>query len=124
MNPQNERQESKSLIRVRKFCMALTDTTEAETLGQPTFRVMGKTYCVFEEYKGEKAVAVKVGLPVQRELLKDERFYKTPHLGPQGWVSLRLGGRFEWSEAEDLIRGSYKLMARRSSAQGRSISRR
>jgi predicted DNA-binding protein (MmcQ/YjbR family) len=116
--------ESGSLIRVRKFCMALIDTTEAETLGQPTFRVGGKSYCVVEEYKGEQAVAVKVGLPVQRDFLKDDRFYKTPHLGQQGWVSLRLGGRFDWSEVEELIRGSYRLMARRSTARSRSMKRR
>ena len=110
--------------RVRKICMALPDTNETETFGHPTFRVEGKTYCVIEMYKGEEAVAVKVGLPVQGVFLKDERFYKTPYVGQHGWVSLRTATKLDWREIEDLIKGSYRLMARRSSSSDRSVKRR
>jgi predicted DNA-binding protein (MmcQ/YjbR family) len=109
--------------RVRKICLALPDSAETETFGHPTFRVAGKTYCVIENYKGEEAIAVKVGLPVQGVFLKDERFYKTPYIGNQGWVSLRTA-KPDWREIEELIKGSYRLMARRSSASERSAKRR
>jgi predicted DNA-binding protein (MmcQ/YjbR family) len=110
--------------RVRKICMALPETTETETFGHPTFRVDGKSYCVVEEYKGEQAVAVKVGLPLQGAFLKDTRFYKTPNVGSQGWVSLRMGGKLDWHEVADLVKGSYRLMARRSTSSDRSVKRR
>jgi len=110
--------------RVRKICMALPETTETESFGHPTFRVDGKTYCVIEDYKGEQAIAVKVGLPVQGVFLKDERFYLTPYVGRQGWVSLRTGGSLDWHEVSELVKGSYSLMARRSSSSDRSKKRR
>jgi predicted DNA-binding protein (MmcQ/YjbR family) len=117
MNPAN-------VSRVRRICLALPETTETETFGHPTFRVEGKTYCVIEDYKGEEAIAIKVGLPVQGVFLKDARFYKTTYVGNQGWVSLRTATKLDWREIEDLIKGSYKLMARRSSSSDRSVKRR
>jgi predicted DNA-binding protein (MmcQ/YjbR family) len=110
--------------RLRKICLALADAVETETFGHPTFRVDGKTFCVLDEHKGEKAIAVKVGLPLQGAFLKDERFYRTPYIGQHGWVSLRIGGRLDWREVEDLVKGSYRLMARRSSSSARSAKRR
>lgn len=110
--------------RVRKICLALPETVETETFGHPTFRVDGKTYCVVEDYKGEQAIAVKVGLPLQDVFLKDARFYRTPYVGKQGWVSLRTSGNLDWHEVADLVKGSYRLMARRSTASDRSVKRR
>jgi len=110
--------------KVRKICATLDDVTEAETLGHPTFRVSGKNFCVVEVNRGITAISVKVGLPVQAAVLKDERFYKTPHSGAHGWVSLRTNGRLDWREVEDLVKGSYRLMARKSSAADRSEKRR
>jgi predicted DNA-binding protein (MmcQ/YjbR family) len=113
-----------NINRVRKICMALADTTETETFGHPTFRVSGKAYCTIEDYKGEQSIAVKVGLPVQGVFLKDTRFYRTPYVGQQGWVSLRTSGKLDWREVEDLIKGSYRLMGRRSTKSDRSLNRR
>jgi len=110
--------------RVRRICLALDDAEEIESFGHPAFRVAGKNFCVVDEYKGETAIAVKVGLPVQGVFLKDPRFYKTPYTGQHGWVSLRTKGNLDWREVEDLIKGSYRLMARRSSASDRSAKRR
>jgi hypothetical protein len=67
--------------KLRKICLALDGVEETETFGHPTFRVSAKTFCVLDEYKGESAIAVKVGLPVQGVFLKDPRFYKTPYTG-------------------------------------------
>jgi predicted DNA-binding protein (MmcQ/YjbR family) len=110
--------------KLRKICLALEDVVEAETFGHPTFRVGGKTFCVLDEHKGESAIAVKVGLPVQGVFLKDPRFYKTPYTGQHGWVSLKTKTTLNWREIEELVRGSYKLMARRSTAADRSVKRR
>ena len=110
--------------RLRKICLALDETDETETFGHPTFRVAGKAFCVFEEYKGKPAIAVKVGLPLQGAFLIDERFYRTPYVGQHGWVSLKTDGRLDWREVEELVKGSYRLMARRSTAADRARKRR
>jgi predicted DNA-binding protein (MmcQ/YjbR family) len=110
--------------KLRKICLALDGVEETETFGHPTFRVSAKTFCVLDEYKGESAIAVKVGLPVQGVFLKDPRFYKTPYTGQHGWVSLKTKTTLDWREIGDLVKGSYRLMARRSSAADRSVKRR
>lgn len=97
--------------RLRKICLTWPETTETVTFGHPTFRVDGKTFCVFEEYKGEPSIVVKVGKAMQDVFLQDERFYRTPYVGKHGWVSLKTSGRLNWREIKELIAGSYHLVA-------------
>ena len=102
--------------RLRNICLAFPDTEETETFGHPTFRVAGKTFCVLDEYKGQTAIAVKVGIAAQGIFLEDRRLYKTPYVGPHGWVSLRadsIGERaqIDWEEVRELVKGSYTLVA-------------
>ena len=96
--------------RLRKICMALPDAEETVTFGHPTFRVGGKTFCVFDEYKGEKAIALTVGKEAQGVFLEDPRFYLTPYIGKHGWISLPAKGAINWKEVAELVKGSYGLV--------------
>jgi len=40
-----------------------------------------------------------------------ERFLVPPHVGPRGWVGMRLDRRPDWTEAAALVRRSYGLVA-------------
>src|SRR5262249_53125476 len=75
------------LTRLRKICSQLPDVSETVTFGHPTFKVAGKTFAVFEQYKGELGLALKVEKELQGVFLKDPRFYFTPYIGKQGWVT-------------------------------------
>lgn len=100
------------LDRVRALCMALPEATETRTLGNPTFQITGKTFCVVESYRGEFCISVKVGKPNQNSFLRDERFFRTPYVGRYGWVSLRVDAApLNWSELQDLIESSYRQIA-------------
>jgi predicted DNA-binding protein (MmcQ/YjbR family) len=99
--------------RLRKICLTLPRTDETVTFSHPTFRVAGKTFCVLDVYKGETAIAVKVGKAAQGIFLEDPRFYRTPYIGQHGWISLRVQGRLNWEEVEELVKGSYGLMSPR-----------
>ena len=63
---------------------------------------------------GIVAVAGKV-LPGDNTALvaaQPDRFYLPAYIGPRGWVALRLdGGNIDWDEVEELMRGSYALVA-------------
>ena len=96
--------------RLRSICLALPTATETVSFGHPTFQVEGKTFCVLDVYKGETAIAVKVGIPAQGIFLEDARFYKTPYIGKHGWVSLRTDGKLNWREIRGLVEGSYALV--------------
>src|SRR5262249_8470069 len=79
--------------------------------GHPTFQTGGKTFAVFERFKGEFGLVLKVESELQDVFLKDPRFYSTPYIGKQGWVTLRMEGfPVHWSEVRELIRGSHRLI--------------
>ena len=109
------------LTRLRKICSQLPDVTETVTFGHPTFQVGGKTFAVFEQYKGELGLAVKVEKELQQVFLKDPRFYMTPYAGKHGWVTLRMEPKPpDWKEVREMVRGSYRLVATKRVAKKRS----
>ncbi len=102
--------ETEILVRLRKICLGLTGAVETVMFGHPTFRVNGKMFCVFEEYKGEWGICVKVEKELQGIFLDDPRFFRTPYVGKHGWVTLRVyAARLNWTEVKDLVRGSFWL---------------
>src|SRR5262245_31582748 len=102
------------LTRLRKISNQLPDVTETVSFGHPTFQTGGKTFAVFEQYKGELGLAMKVEKELQQVFLKDPRFYSTPYIGKHGWVTLRMeGAPIRWTEVRDLLRGSHRLIAPR-----------
>lgn len=115
--------EQQVLERMRKVCAKLPDCEEVTTYGHPGFKTGGRLFAVLEEYKKKLSLAVKVGVEVQDLFLKDPRFYLTPYIGRQGWVSLDVhAGPINWEEVRELMAGSYQLVAAertRRAAKGR-----
>ena len=106
---------AKLLTRLRKICSQLPDAIETVTFGHPTFQVKGKTFAVFELYKGAFGLALKVEMNLQGVFLKDPRFYRTPYIGKYGWVTLRMESRpLDWKEVGELVRGSYGLVLKKA----------
>ena len=100
------------LMKLRKICSQFADVDETVSFGHPTFKVGGKTFAVFELYKGELGLALKVEKNLQDVFLKDPRFYLTPYIGKQGWVTFRMTTTpLSWKEIGQMLRGSYLLVA-------------
>ena len=113
--------EAAILKKLRAICLRLPAATEGVTFGHPTFRIEGKMFAVLEEYKGELGICVKVGTLLQGVFLDDPRFFRTPYIGKHGWVTLRVhAARLNWSEIRELVKGSYDLVAPKSTAKKRS----
>jgi len=109
------------LMRLRKICSQLPDATETVSFGHPTFQVGGKTFAVFEQYKGELGLALKVEKELQQIFLKDPRFYMTPYIGKHGWVTLRIeASGINWTEVREMLQGSYRLVAANRVAKKRN----
>jgi predicted DNA-binding protein (MmcQ/YjbR family) len=104
--------EGAILKRLRTICLRLPAATEGITFGHPTFRAERKIFAVFEEYKGELGICVKVGKLLQGIFLDDPRYFRTPYIGKHGWVTLRVyAGPLDWNEIRELVKGSYRLVA-------------
>ena len=103
--------ETAVLERLRKLCLALPETREVEAWGHPNFRAGKKTFAVWEKYRGEWCIAVKVEADRREALLADPRFYVTPYIGARGWLSMKVTGPVDWGLVEDLVGRSYRQFA-------------
>jgi predicted DNA-binding protein (MmcQ/YjbR family) len=105
---------TKALKQLRDICLALPEFHEVEAWGHPTFRAGKKMFAAFGEGEdGEKGLSlgVKVGHERQEELLKDDRFYPTPYAAHQGWVSLKIEEKTDWTEVKGLLHEAYRQVA-------------
>jgi predicted DNA-binding protein (MmcQ/YjbR family) len=67
--------------------MTLPGTGEVVAWGHPNFKVAGRTFAVFEIYKGRPCIAVSSDPEEQSFLVERFGFFKTPYVGSRGWVS-------------------------------------
>ena len=103
------------LRRVRRICIALPETTEKLSHGEPTFFVRKKVFAMFaNNHHNDGHVAVWIPAPpgLQASLIKTspEIFYKPPYVGVRGWVGIDLDNIGD----EDLafhIREAWRLIA-------------
>ena len=106
------------LTRLRKIIAKLPDATETVSWGHPTFQFGDKTFAVFEQYKGEFGLALKVEKELQSVFLKDPVFYLTPYIGKQGWITRRMeAAPVNWQEVREMVRGSYRYITLKEPTQ-------
>lgn len=99
--------------KLRKICLSFDGVEETNNFGHEWFRIKKKPFCLLHGRADEPAIALKVGKTEQGMFLEDARFFKTPYLGHQGWVSIRVDKSLDWKEIEELAQGSYRLVASR-----------
>ena len=99
--------------RLRKICLALPGAAETTNFGHPFFRFKNKPFCVFHGKKEEPAIAFKVLKSETAIFLEDARFFKTPYMHHNGWVSLQAKGKLDWKEIKELVQASYELTTRK-----------
>ena len=102
------------LNKLRKICLSLPETEETNNFGHEWFRVKKKPFCLNHGPAEEPAIAFKIAKNEQGIFLEDPRFFKTPYLHHNGWISIRVAGKLDWEEIEELVKGSYRLAAPRS----------
>lgn len=85
----------KQIERVRRMCLALPETSEKLSHGEPTFFVGKKVFVMFannHHNDGHIAVWLPVPAGVQPTLIESEpdTFFKPPYVGWRGWVGIEL----------------------------------
>src|SRR5579864_4440808 len=111
--------EKPQLARVTEIALKLPETSRKVYGSHAQFRVRKKTFAYFlDNHHGDGIVSItgKV-LPGDNKALAEaqpKRFYLPAYIASKGWVALRLDvGRIDWSEVEELLSGSYALIAPR-----------
>jgi len=83
------------LERVRRICLALPETSERLSHGEPTFFVHKKVFVMFaDNHHGDGHIAVWLPVPpgVQTTLIESSPriYFKPPYVGVRGWVGTEL----------------------------------
>jgi predicted DNA-binding protein (MmcQ/YjbR family) len=103
----------RAIDRVRQACLALPEAQERPFGGHtaPSFRVRDKFFAMTSE--DGLSLTLKVPQGVNAILVGDspELFFMPAYVASKGWVGVRLDAVRDWAEIEDLIRGSYRLIA-------------
>jgi predicted DNA-binding protein (MmcQ/YjbR family) len=115
--------EDPRLTRLTEIALRLPETTRKIYGSHAQFLVRKKTFAYFlDNHHGDGIVSItgKV-LPGDNKALAEaqpRRFYLPAYIGSKGWVALRLDvGKVDWSEVEELLSGSYALVAPRKLAE-------
>ncbi len=115
---------SSVLRRVRGLCLALPETSERMSHGQPTFFIGGKTTFVMymdnHHNDGRLALWCAATSEIQQMLIRSspECYFMPPYVGYRGWVGVRLDRNLPWSEIAVLIEDAFLTVAPPQVIQG------
>jgi hypothetical protein len=107
-----------SLDRVRRLCLALPETNERLSHGEPTFFIRDKKTFVsyLDNHHGDGRLAIVCAAPpgAQEMLVRDDprRFFRPAYVGHRGWLGVRLDvDDVDWDEIADLVEDAYRMVA-------------
>jgi hypothetical protein len=103
--------------RMRTICLALPETTERLSHGEPTFFVRDKRSFVMtvDDHHGDGVLGFWCAAPpgVQEALVAEEpdRFFRPPYVGHRGWLGVRLDRDVDWDEIATIVEDAYRCVA-------------
>ncbi len=100
-----------SLNKLRTICLALPDTKETLTWGEPHFRVGEKIFCGCGEEEGRFVIGFKMAMDDAKAIVKMPSVWKAKYVGHAGWVTMDTEAFGDWKEIERLVTDSYRLIA-------------
>jgi len=96
---------------MRKTCLALPDTSEAEQFGHPVWRAGKKVFAHAHCYDGSWRAVFWVGVDQQGLMTQDARFSIPPYMGHMGWIALDVSKSHNDAELRALALESYRHYA-------------
>ena len=105
-----------TLEALRSLCLALPETTERLSHGEPTWFVRGKkTFVMYADHHHDDRLGFWCAAPpgLQRELAAEEpaRFFVPPYVGHRGWLGVRLDVDTDWTEIGEIVTDAYRVVA-------------
>jgi hypothetical protein len=106
------------LDRLRALCLALPETTERLSHGEPTWFVQGKkTFVMYADHHHDDRLAFWCAAPAgaQDALVAStvDRYFVPPYVGHRGWLGVWLDVPADWHEIGELVTDAYRHVAPR-----------
>ncbi len=101
--------------RVREICLALPETTERLSHGEPTFFAGKKVFAMFaNNHHQDGRIAVWIPVPSGAQLMlidaSPQKFFKPPYVGVRGWVGIELAA-ISTDELAHHLQSAWRLIA-------------
>jgi len=108
--------QDEKLEKLREICLALPETSERLSHGEPTFFAGKKTFVMYADQHHDLRLAFWCAAPEgAQELLlqlEPDHFFRPPYVGVKGWIGVYLDVQpLDWDKIEDLVRDAYKKVA-------------
>jgi hypothetical protein len=107
------------LDRLRALCLALPETTERLSHGEPTWFVRDKkTFVMFADHHHDDRLGFWCAAPpgTQEALVADEpeRYFRPPYVGHRGWLGIYLDVAADWDDIAEHVVDAYRAVAPKS----------
>ena len=104
------------LTGLRHICLALPETTERLSHGEPTWFIRDKkTFVNYADHHHDDRLAFWCAAPlgVQQSLVASdpEKFFVPPYVGHRGWLGVYLDVPVDWDEIADIVEDAYRMVA-------------
>ncbi|MFF0246602.1 MmcQ/YjbR family DNA-binding protein [Streptosporangium sandarakinum] len=101
---------------LRRLCLALPETTERLSHGEPTWFIRGKkTFVMYADHHHDDRLAFWCAAPpgVQEALVTQGpgRFFRPPYVGHRGWLGVYLDVPQDWAEIAEIVTDAYRAVA-------------
>jgi hypothetical protein len=102
--------------RLRRLCLALPDTTERLSHGEPTWFVRDKkVFVTFANHHHDDRIAFWCAAPAgaQEAMIESNpvRFFRPPYVGHRGWLGVRVDVDVDWDEIARIVGDAYAMSA-------------
>ena len=104
------------LENLRRLCLALPETTERLSHGEPTWFIRDrKTFVTYADRHHDDRLAFWCAAsPGAQEALvasEPERYFRPPYVGHRGWFGVYLDVPVDWTEIEEIVIDAYRVIA-------------
>lgn len=104
------------LENLRRLCLALPETTERLSHGEPTWFIRDrKTFVTYADRHHDDRLAFWCAAPpgAQEALVasEPERYFRPPYVGHRGWFGVYLDVPVDWTEIEEIVIDAYRVIA-------------
>jgi hypothetical protein len=104
------------LQKLRAICLALPETNERRSHGEPAWFVRDKKlFVTYANHHHDDRIAFWCAAPhgAQQELIATDpdRFFRPPYVGGRGWLGVFLDGDVDWNEVAEIVDDAYRAVA-------------
>jgi len=101
---------------VREICLALPETNERTSHGEPAWFIQDKKlFVMYANHHHDDRLAFWCAAPsgAQEVMVagEPEKYFRPPYVGHRGWLGVYLDVEVDWTVTSEILRDAYKSVA-------------